>query len=108
MGDIFVIAEHRNGEIRDITFEMLQKAALLAQDLSCQVTAVLLVGSRRTFCEALSKWADRVLVYEDERLKTYNSDLYTGILGALVKKEQPFLTLMGIRPGAWITQPPCR
>ena len=26
MGDIFVIAEHRNGEIRDITFEMLQKS----------------------------------------------------------------------------------
>ncbi len=95
MGDIFVIAEHRKGEIRDITFEMLQKAALLAQDLSCKVTAVLLAGPGEPFADALSKWADRVLVFEDERLKTYNSDLYTGILGTLAQEEQPFLTLMG-------------
>ena len=33
MGDIFVIAEHRKGEIRGLTFEMLQKAGVLAQDL---------------------------------------------------------------------------
>jgi len=95
MGDIFVIAEHRNGEIRDITFEMLQKAGALAQDLSCNVSAVLLAGPNESFSSDLSKWADRVLVFEDERLKTYNSDLYTGILTALVREQQPFLTLVG-------------
>ena len=95
MGDIFVIAEHRNGEIRDITFEMLQKAGALAQDLSCNVTAVLLKDSSESFTDDLAKWADRVLVFEDERLKTYNSDLYTGILAALVQEQQPFLTLVG-------------
>ena len=95
MGDIFVIAEHRNGEIRDITFEMLQKATVLAQDLSCNVTAVLLAGPNEPFAERLSNWADRVLVFEDERLKSYDSDLYTGILSALVKEQQPFLILMG-------------
>ncbi len=95
MGDIFVITEHRNGEIRDITFEMLQKAGALAQDLSCNVTAVLLKDSSESFTDDLAKWADRVLVFEDERLKTYNSDLYTGILTALVQEQQPFLTLVG-------------
>jgi electron transfer flavoprotein alpha subunit len=95
MGDIFVIAEHRNGEIRDITFEMLKKAGMLAQDLSCNVTAVLLAGPNEPFAEHLSKWADRVLVIEDERIKTYDSDLYTGILAALVKEQEPFLILMG-------------
>ena len=95
MGDIFVIAEHRNGEIREITFEMLQKAGALAQDLSCNVTAVLLKDSSESFTDDLAKWADRVLVFEDERLKTYDSDLYTGILAALVQEQQPFLTLVG-------------
>ena len=95
MGHIFVIAEHRNGEIRDITFEMLQKAGALAQDLSCSVTAVLLAGVNESFGENLAKWADRVLVFEDDRIKTYDSDLYTGILAALVKEQQPLLTLMG-------------
>ena len=95
MGDIFVIAEHRNGEIREITFEMLQKAGALAQDLSCNVTAVLLKDSSESFTDDLAKWADRVLVFEDDRIKTYDSDLYIGILAALVKEEQPLLTLMG-------------
>ena len=95
MGDIFVIAEHRNGELRDVTFEMLQKAGALAQDLSCNVTAVLLAEPGNPFTDELAKWADRVLVYEDEKLKTYNSDLYTGILSALVQEQKPFLTLMG-------------
>ena len=95
MGDIFVIAEHRNGEIRDITFEMLQKAGALAQDLSCNVSAVLLAGPNESFAGDLAKWADRVLVFEDERIKTYDSNLYTGILAALVNEQQPFLTLMG-------------
>jgi len=95
MGHIFVIVEHRNGEIRDITFEMLQKAGALAQDLSCSVTAVLLAGANESFGENLAKWADRVLVFEDDRIKTYDSDLYIGILAALVKEEQPLLTLMG-------------
>ena len=67
----------------------------LAQDLSCNVTAVLLTGSNETFGEQLSKWADRVLVLENERINTYDSDLYTSILAALVKEQQPFLTLMG-------------
>ena len=95
MGDIFVIAEHRNGEIREITFEMLLKAGARAKDLSCGVTAVLLAGPSETFSDTLSKWADRVLVFKDERLTTYDSDLYTGILAALVQEQQPFLTLMG-------------
>ena len=95
MGDIFVIAEHRNGEVREITFEILQKAAELGQALSCGVTAVVLAGPGEAFAEALSKSADRVLVFEDERLKTYNSDLYAGILAELLKEQHPFLTLMG-------------
>ena len=95
MGDIFVIAEHRKGEIRDITFEMLEKAGELGRALSCNVAAVLLSDGNEPFTDDLAKWADRVLVFEDEKLKTYNSDLYVGILTALVQEQQPFLTLMG-------------
>ncbi|MCF8130456.1 MAG: electron transfer flavoprotein subunit alpha/FixB family protein [Deltaproteobacteria bacterium] len=95
MGDIFVIAEHRNGKIRDVTVEMLQKAAALARDLSKSDKAVELAGPDQPFADTLAKWADQVLVFEEEKLKTYNSDLYTGILAALVQEYQPFITLMG-------------
>ena len=42
MSEIFVVVEHRLGEIRDITYEMLWKAGDLAEKLSHSVTAVLL------------------------------------------------------------------
>jgi electron transfer flavoprotein alpha subunit len=95
MGDIFVIAEHRKGEIREITFEMLYKAGQLASELSCGVTAVVLQGPGDGLTDGVAERADRVLVFEDERFKNYNSDLYVGVLSALVKAENPFLTLMG-------------
>jgi len=42
MSEIFVIVEHRLGETRDITHEMLWKAGELAQNLSHTVTAIIL------------------------------------------------------------------
>jgi electron transfer flavoprotein alpha subunit len=42
MGEIFVVVEHRQGEVRDITFEMLNKASDLCRKLSHTLTAVML------------------------------------------------------------------
>jgi len=95
MGDIYVVAEHRKGEIRDITFEMLFKARELCQTFSHRLTVLLLAGKDSGFADELASRADRVLVFEDDRLETFNSDLYKEIVGRLVQEGQPFLTLMG-------------
>lgn len=95
MGEIFVIVEHRKGEIRDITFEMLFKAGELCKEFSHNLTAILLGGTNDSFADSISERADKVILYEDERLKDFNADIYKDIIGRLIKDHRPLLTLMG-------------
>jgi len=95
MGDIFVVAEHRKGKLREITFEMLYKARELCRSSSHRLTALLLAGKGTGFADELSSWADRVLVFEDDRLENFSSDMYKEILYRVIREDQPFLTLIG-------------
>ncbi len=95
MGDIFVVVEHRQGEVRDITYEMLFKAGQLCGENSHNLTAVILAGQDESFLDDIAPKADRVIVYEDERLKNFNGELYREILKGLIEEYRPFLTLMG-------------
>ena len=95
MGEIFVVVEHRKGEVRDITFEMLFKANDLCQKLSHTLTAILIGNKDETFVHKITQSADRVIAVEDEQLKDFNADLYKEILYRLIKEYRPFLTLMG-------------
>ena len=94
MGEIFVVVEHRQGEVRDITFEMLYKANKLCQEFSHNLTAIL-IGGNEAFINDIAQRADRVISFEDERLKNFNADTYKEILNGLIQKHRPFLTLMG-------------
>lgn len=98
MGEIFVVAEHREGEVREITLQMLWKANELAQALSHDLTAVLLSDKGEAFVPEISGRADRVIVVEDERLKNFNAEHYKAVLKALIQEYNPFLTLMGHTP----------
>ena len=71
MGGIFVVVEHRQGKVRDITLEMLSKAGELKNDLGGDLTAVLLGWETGSLIEALKGRADRILVIEDERAKKF-------------------------------------
>jgi electron transfer flavoprotein alpha subunit len=95
MSDIFVVVEHRLGEIRDITFEMLWKAGELAEKLSHSVTAVLLGDEVDSLAQNLSDRADTIIIYDDERLKSFNADLSKQIIAGLIEELKPPLTLMG-------------
>ncbi|MBW1733095.1 MAG: electron transfer flavoprotein subunit alpha/FixB family protein [Deltaproteobacteria bacterium] len=95
MGEIFVIAEHRMGEIREITFEMLFKARELCKITSSTLTAVLLAGKGGGFAEDLAKMADRVIRFEDERLEIFDADTYKEVIDRLIRERAPLMTLMG-------------
>ncbi|MBW1869849.1 MAG: electron transfer flavoprotein subunit alpha/FixB family protein [Deltaproteobacteria bacterium] len=95
MGEIFVVVEHRKGEIREITFEMLFKARELCRTSSHKLTALLLGGKEEGFANDLAKWADRVIAFEDNRLEVFNADLYKEILNRLILEHTPFLTFIG-------------
>jgi electron transfer flavoprotein alpha subunit len=95
MGEIFVLAEHRQGKLRDITYEMLGAADKLATQRGAALTAVLLGKGVKHFAEELATRAPKVLVVEDESLENFNSDLYQKTLSSLLSKYHPPLVLVG-------------
>ena len=95
MGEIFVLVEHRQGKIRDITYEMLQAGETLASQQGASSTAVLLGHNVKNFAEELAAKALKVLVVEDAQLEHFNSILYQKVLSSLITKYHPSLTLMG-------------
>ena len=95
MKEIFVLAEHRQGQWRDITFEMLCKGRQLAESFGSEVHAVVLGKGVANLTEALRPMAHRVLLVEDERLEVFNSETYQTVLAQLITERKPLLTLIG-------------
>jgi electron transfer flavoprotein alpha subunit len=95
MNDIFILTEHRQGKIRDISHEMLGLGEKMAAQQGATLTAVLLGKGVNSFAEDLAKRASKVLVVEDDQLENFNSLCYQKVLSSLILKYQPLLTLMG-------------
>jgi electron transfer flavoprotein alpha subunit len=98
MGEIFVVVEHRKGEVREITYQLLWKADELCRNQSHTLTAVLLCGKDETFVNEIKERADKVILFEDEQIKNFNGDLYKELLFRLVQEHRPILTLIGHTP----------
>lgn len=95
MTEIFVLVEHRQGIIRDITYEMLTKAKELAEKANAELTAVILGKDIKEKAKPLAEYASKVLLVEDPKLENFTSDTYQKVLSALIKEHKPLLTLIG-------------
>ena len=95
MNEIIVLAEHRQGELRDVTWEMLSKGRQLAETLGAEIGVALLGKGVKNLAEALKPKAHRVFLVEDDRLEFYNSETYEKVLIQLITERRPFLTLIG-------------
>lgn len=98
MADIFVVVEHRQGQAREISLQALWKADDLGRKLGAPLTAVVMGGKDEAFLPEISARADKVIAFEDESLRSFNFDLYAGILEGLIKEHRPLVTLMGHTP----------
>ncbi len=95
MKEIIVLAEHRKGELRDVTWEMLSKGRQLAESAGADLGVVLLGKGVNHLAEALKSKANKIFLFEDERLEFYNSETYEKVLTQLITERKPFLTLIG-------------
>ncbi|MHC1604118.1 MAG: electron transfer flavoprotein subunit alpha/FixB family protein [Candidatus Syntropharchaeales archaeon] len=95
MAEIFVLAEHREGELREITFEMLGAAKNLADAMDATITAVLLGHDVNGYAEKLGNYADTVLVVDDPKLGYFNAEIYQKVLSKLISDKNPVVTLIG-------------
>jgi electron transfer flavoprotein alpha subunit len=95
MTKIFVLAEHRQGQLRDITLEMLTKGREIAEKTGAELTAVLLGKNVKEHAKNLAEYAKQVLLVEDAKLENFNSEAYRKILSSLIDEHKPSLVLMG-------------
>ena len=95
MPEIFVLAEHRQGQLRDITFEMMTKGRELAQKTGSELVAVLFGKDVKAHAKALAEHANKVLLVEDARMENFNSDAYQKAITQLIGERKPLLTLIG-------------
>jgi len=95
MTEIFALVEHRQGKIREITYEILGCGERLAKEKGGSLTAILLGFEINDLAEEMAMRTPRVLVVEDEKLKDFNSIYYQRVLSSLFSKYQPLLLLMG-------------
>jgi electron transfer flavoprotein alpha subunit len=93
--EIFALVEHRQGVIRDITYELLACGRKLAEKQNTKLTAVLLGYSTEQLVEKLKTQAHRLLVIDNEIYKEFNSETYQITLSEIIKKQNPVLTLIG-------------
>jgi len=95
MPEIFVLAEHRQGAIRDITFEMLTKAHEIAEKTNKELTAVILGKDVQAHAKTLAEYAKTVILIQDPKLENFNSEAYKKTLTKLVTEHKPTLVMMG-------------
>lgn len=92
--EIFVVAEHRRGKLRDVSLEMLSRAAKLADEHGGKTVAVLLGHGVAVIADNLTGYADEVLYGEDDRLEYFNAEVYQQVLSGLIEERQPALVMI--------------
>jgi electron transfer flavoprotein alpha subunit len=95
MAKIFVLAEHRQGQVRDVTFEMLTKGREIAEKTGAELIAVMLGKNVKEHAKNLAEYAQQVLLVEDAKLENFNSEAYRRILASLITEHKPSLLLVG-------------
>ncbi len=95
MNEILVLAEHLDGQLRDITDEMLAKARELADGGGASVVAVLFGAGVSDLACHLAAQADEVLVRDHDGFAHFNSAVYQPVLAQIVKERNPALVMIG-------------
>ncbi|HSW36601.1 MAG TPA: electron transfer flavoprotein subunit alpha/FixB family protein [Candidatus Limnocylindrales bacterium] len=95
MSNILVLAEHRQGVIRDITFEMLAIAPGLAKDMGGEAVVLLLGAGMDEMARKIAAYGTKVLVIDDPLLTNFNADKHQKILSVLIDELKPAVVMVG-------------
>ncbi len=95
MEEIAVLVEHRLGEIRDITFEMLSKANQLAKKNQRKIIAVIIGKNVEKLAGQLTEYCDNVILVEEDSAEHFISSIYQRVLEDIVRERRPRLLLIG-------------
>ncbi|MDH6534053.1 electron transfer flavoprotein subunit alpha/FixB family protein [Parabacteroides sp. 52] len=96
MNNLFVYCEIEDGQVADVSLELLTKGRGLANTLGCKLEAVAAGHNLEGIGAQVFPYGVDVLhVFDDARLAPYTSLPHTSVLVNLFKEEQPQIALMG-------------
>lgn len=93
---IYVIAEQFEGKLRDVSFELLGQARILADTIGDEVGAILIGKDVKPLAqELIAHGAHKVFVYDDPKLEHYNTTAYAKVLCDFFEEEKANVFLVG-------------
>jgi electron transfer flavoprotein alpha subunit len=93
MAKVFIVVEHRQGVIRDATFELVTLARELEKSSGLEPAAVVIGRGVRGFADTLSNYVPRTILVENDALADFRYETYAAVLKDLLEKETPLVTL---------------
>ena len=94
MSGILLIAEHRQGELRAATLELVTAAQSLRRGADDTVTLAVVAKDPDRFLAALSAGGVDEIVTAQVAAPEFDPDSYAAVVGALIAARQPRLVLM--------------
>jgi electron transfer flavoprotein alpha subunit len=94
MSGILVLVEHRQGAVRDVTFEMLTAARKLAGDTGGSVEAVLFGDNCDALAPSVAAAANRVICASSPAFKDFDYEPYQKALVKLVAERKPAVVMV--------------
>lgn len=95
MGNILVLAEHRQGELRDVSFEMLAVAPAIAKDMGGEAVVLLVGSGMDDLAKKMAGYGVKVLVVDDPNFENFNAEKYQKVLSALIDDLKPAVLMTG-------------
>jgi electron transfer flavoprotein alpha subunit len=95
---IWVFAEQHNGMIKNVAFELLAKARVLAAPLQSEVAAVCFGAEIRNADSLIAYGADKVFLVTHPELANNPEDVLTREFSRLIRQHRPEIVLAGATP----------
>ncbi|NLW22150.1 MAG: electron transfer flavoprotein subunit alpha/FixB family protein [Tissierellia bacterium] len=93
---VWVLAEQREGQLLDVSIELLGEGRRIADKLNTQLTAILLGYRVDNLAGDLIKYgADTVIYGVNKLLDTYTTEAYTKVICDLIRGRKPEIILIG-------------
>ncbi|MCD8217420.1 MAG: electron transfer flavoprotein subunit alpha/FixB family protein [Clostridiales bacterium] len=94
--NIWVYIETENGIAKNVGYELLAPGRAMADKLEAQLVAVILgKDAADVAAQAIAYGADQAILVEGDEYDTYNTDIQSYAMEALVRKYMPFIVLFG-------------
>ncbi|MFC1854006.1 electron transfer flavoprotein subunit alpha/FixB family protein [candidate division CSSED10-310 bacterium] len=96
MGNVLTIAEHRKGELRKVSFELIGAGKEIAEKIGGTVETVLIGSNVEGLAEKLGHaGAQKVYVVEHDELAQYSAEGYTKAISDITAQVKPAVILIG-------------